>query len=36
LALGLGPWLAAEVPVLVENGKLNYQEGAKGKAKEAE
>eukprot|EP00162_Nutomonas_longa_P024662 comp9000_c0_seq1/m.10222 comp9000_c0_seq1/g.10222 ORF comp9000_c0_seq1/g.10222 comp9000_c0_seq1/m.10222 type:complete len:170 (+) comp9000_c0_seq1:111-620(+) len=33
LALGLGPWLAAEVPVLADSGKLAYQEGEKGKEK---
>jgi ufm1-conjugating enzyme 1 len=29
LALGLGPWLASEIPVLADSGKLSKQEMAK-------
>lgn len=29
MALGMGPWLAVEIPSLIANGKIKHQEGAK-------
>jgi hypothetical protein len=32
MALGLGPWLAVEIPDLIAKGKLKYEGGGEGKS----
>ena len=36
MALGMGPWLAVEIPALIGNGKIKYEEPSAASSKEGE
>ncbi len=36
MALGMGPWLAVEIPALIANGRIKYEGGGEAKSEKAE